>query len=69
MIRIDEGTWLSDVDELAWSRLLEKRGGCRCFLSPPCAACCEPVTEPELNDVGYTYERAAQTTEPAGGAL
>ena len=57
---ISEDEWLLDVDESAWRRLVEKRGGCRCHLSPPCAACSEPVTEAELNDVGYTYEQPAQ---------
>ena len=57
---ISEDECLLDVDESAWRRLVEKRGGCRCHLSPPCAACSEPVTEAELNDVGYTYEQPAQ---------
>lgn len=49
--------WLGDVDEAAWRRLLEKRGGCSCHISPPCSSCCDPVSEDELNSVGYTYER------------
>lgn len=74
MIHIDEDTWLGDVDERAWFRLVEKRGGCRCCVSPPCSACTEPLTEDELNTVGYTYERAAMQggivqAKSAGGAL
>lgn len=47
---------LLDVDEAAWQRLLEKRGGCRCCISPPCNACSDPISESEMNSVGYTYE-------------
>lgn len=47
---------LLDVDEDAWRRLLSKRGGCSCHLSPPCHNCTEPLTEEELNSVGYTYK-------------
>lgn len=52
---ISEDDCLLDVDESAWQRLVEKRGGCRCCVSPPCNACVEPPTEQELNEVGYTY--------------
>lgn len=47
--------WLGDVDEPAWKRLLETRGGCSCHLTSPCRNCTEPLTEQELNSVGYTY--------------
>jgi hypothetical protein len=53
--------WLGDVDESAWERLLEKRGGCRCCISPPCFACSEPISEQELNSVGFTYENPEST--------
>ena len=52
---IGVGDCLLDVDERAWRRLLEIRGGCRCCISPPCFACTNPASELELNQVGYTY--------------
>lgn len=52
---IAEDSCLLDVDESAWRDLVEGRGGCSCCISPPCHACTEPVTEEELNRVGYTY--------------
>ena len=56
LIQISEDTWLGDIDESAWVRLLAHRGGCRCCISPPCNACSEPVQEAELNELGYTYK-------------
>lgn len=29
-------------------RLIDMRGGCRCFICPPCNACVEPVTADEF---------------------
>jgi hypothetical protein len=28
------------------------RGGCSCHISPPCHACCEPLTEEEADSLG-----------------
>lgn len=61
--KITHDDCLMDVDESAWLRIVSKRGGCRCCISPPCAACTEPVTEEELQSVGYTYEDAAPTVQ------
>lgn len=55
LIYISEDTFLGDVDESAWKKLFERRGGCSCHISPPCSACSDPVEEEELNNVGYTY--------------
>lgn len=52
---------LIDVDQRAWETLLERRGGCRCLFSPPCNACTEPLTEEELNSVGFTQVRDPQS--------
>jgi hypothetical protein len=52
---IGEQDWLLDVDEKAWRSLVENRGGCRCHISPPCDACSNPISEVEMNEVGYTY--------------
>jgi hypothetical protein len=57
---IGEQDSLLDVDESAWHLLVENRGGCRCHISPPCSACSNPISEEEMNEVGYTY-----TTPPA----
>ena len=63
MNHLDEGDWLGDVDYGAWLRIVEARGGCSCHMSPPCSACSEPITEDELNVVGFTYG-----AEAIGGA-
>jgi hypothetical protein len=52
---IGEQDSLLDVDERAWHLLVENRGGCRCHISPPCGACSNPISEEEMNEVGYTY--------------
>ena len=57
LTHISEDDWLADVDDVAWGQLVDGRGGCRCFLSAPCGACSEPISEAELNAVGYTYEK------------
>lgn len=56
---IAEDDCLLDVDEAAWRRVLDKRGGCSCCVSPPCNNCTDPITEEELNRVGYTYEKTS----------
>ena len=56
LIHINEDDWLGDVDMQAWEALVENRGGCRCFQCAPCGACSNPITEEELNEVGYTYD-------------
>jgi len=60
--RIDEQDCLLDVDEKAWRSLVENRGGCRCHISPPCGACSDPISEEEMNEVGYTYTHPPQRT-------
>lgn len=52
---IAKGDWLGDVNRSAWDRLVEKKGGCRCNICQPCPACSDPVTEEELNHLGYSY--------------
>ena len=56
LIYIPEDECLIDVDESAWRKILDARGGCTCFISPPCWACAEPLTEAELTDAGDTYD-------------
>lgn len=60
---IKEDDCLLDVDEEAWRSIVERRGGCRCCISPPCNACTEPPSEEELNRVGYTL------AAPEGGLV
>lgn len=35
-----------------YKRLVDMRGGCRCFISPPCSACCEPMSLDEADSLG-----------------
>ena len=56
---ISDDECMMDVDEAAWESIVERRGGCCCFISTPCNNCVEPVTEEELQAVGYTYGGAA----------
>lgn len=59
-------TSLLDVDESAWQRVIKSRGGCGCHISPPCLPCSEPITEEELNDVGFTYLVAKDQSNEGG---
>lgn len=35
-------------------QLLDARGGCRCpHVSPPCGACCEPITQREFEELFF----------------
>ncbi len=43
---------LAGCDDMR-SRLVDHRGGCTCFISPPCNACCEPLTAREADDLGW----------------
>lgn len=43
-----------------YRRLIDLRGGCRCFIAPPCRACCEPMTESEARSIGWLPLGAAQ---------
>jgi hypothetical protein len=54
LTQISEDDCLLDFDDGAWRRIVERRGGCRCCISPPCSACTEPPSEEELNREGYT---------------
>lgn len=47
-------------DEHLRKRLVEMRGGCRCCISPPCSACCEPLTLGEAERLGLLPEPPAQ---------
>lgn len=45
--------WIEANYERTHAELVEHRGGCTCFISPPCNACCEPMTEDEAEYLGY----------------
>lgn len=39
------------IDHLSaddYAMFMDRRGGCSCCVSPPCHACCDPITEEEL---------------------
>ena len=44
---------LSDEQVL---ELVNHRGGCRCCISPPCPAHCDPLTIPEAKHLGWWDE-------------
>lgn len=49
-------TLLEWADEIAqrsgvMEYLVSERGGCTCFISAPCRACCDPITEDEAADL------------------
>jgi hypothetical protein len=48
-------------DSDMFARLVEHRGGCRCCISPPCFACCEPLTEHEAECLGWLEAAAPRT--------
>lgn len=52
-IPIDEVVPIDHLDADQYETFMENRGGCCCFLSPPCSACVDPVTADELRAVGF----------------
>lgn len=48
---------LSDSER---DQLLMFRGGCTCFLSPPCRACTEPMTFEEAEILGHVPPMGAE---------
>ncbi len=54
--QLDElGEKIANDDDL-YRALITLRGGCRCHISPPCGACCNPLTASEAIDLGL-YEK------------
>ena len=37
----------AELSEEQYLKLIKHRGGCTCFISPPCNNCCEPCTVEE----------------------
>jgi hypothetical protein len=66
---IGEQDCLIDVDEKAWQSIVENRGGCRCHIAPPCGACSNPISEEEMNEVGYTYNTQSAQPAPVQGQV
>lgn len=48
---------LTDKEQAA---LVSLRGGCSCHISPPCSACCTPVTLDELEAIGAPPRRLVE---------
>jgi hypothetical protein len=44
------------MDDDTRARLIQLRGGCSCCVSPPCSACCNPLTEEEAIRLGLLTE-------------
>ena len=43
-------------DDTLYRALISLRGGCSCHVSPPCGACCNPLTASEAINLGL-YEK------------
>jgi len=43
-------------DQALYRELISLRGGCSCHISPPCGACCSPLTISEAIDLGIWEE-------------
>lgn len=50
-----------NTDELR-EQLVSDRGGCSCHLNPPCNACCDPITEDELDSLGLLPDQPDMAT-------
>ncbi len=46
-------------DDFLRGELVRLRGGCSCFISPPCEACCNPLTAGEAAYLGLCEEEGA----------
>jgi hypothetical protein len=55
-----DDTPLCDLDDSAHRRLLELRGGCTCFVFPPCWRCVNQITEHEAEELGLIEEPEPQ---------
>ena len=42
----------SSIDDDTHNKLTQLRGGCSCFISPPCANCVDPITFGEGREIG-----------------
>lgn len=51
-----------DTDMLL--ELIDHRGGCACFVSPPCSACSEPLTVDEAIELGWMEDEPATAVQP-----
>lgn len=40
-----------------YEQLIHLRGGCTCFISPPCSTCCTPIHWDECLDLGINPRR------------
>lgn len=54
----------SDLTDGQLRRLIELRGGCRCWMSAPCSACCDPITDEEAEELGVALAPAAPEVPP-----
>jgi hypothetical protein len=55
-MKLEDVVPIDDLTEHQFQMYMEARGGCTCFISPPCHACIEPPTREELEDVGFELE-------------
>ncbi len=62
---IDRLVMKVEGDEDLIRDLIALRGGCSCHISPPCRACCDPLTVDEAINLGI-YE---DPQPPQGGEL
>lgn len=62
-----KGYYDRDLTDEQRDELVEHRGGCTCFLHPPCNACCEPIPLSEAVDLGWLEddELEAWTNAPS----
>lgn len=42
----------SEMGMHTYALLINARGGCTCYVSPACPACCNPLTEAEATKLG-----------------
>ena len=58
---------LIDQHPELYKRLISNRGGCRCFISPPCSACTSEIDEDEAEELGLvpypTEHKPKENTE------
>jgi len=49
----------SELTDIEQKRLVEIRGGCTCFLCPPCSACSDPLTQDEVDELNEWEQNAS----------
>lgn len=58
-----------NLNQKDFRRLLQIRGGCRCWCGAPCQPCTEPVSEQEEREISVLARNELRACEPSTGTI